>query len=577
MPAGVDPRTQTSTLWIKVDGSELPPAELGQIADLTIEQDLVLPDSFGIRIHDVDDRPGQAEQVHNRLLDQDRFPIGASIEIGLGREETPQAVLKGEITALDIDVRSDGIPLLTVRGYDGAHRLHRERKSRTFKNVSDSDLATQIARDYGLAPATDATPDVHEHVFQDNQTDWEFLRDRAQRVGFELTVRDGKLRFQRPAAGGSLPEQELGNTLHRVRMRLVAPSQVEEVVVKGWDPATKREIVGRATAPSNRPHIGESRSGSALAQRLGTGRYVLAEQPVRTQAEADALAQSLCDEIAGEFIQLEGTCLGETKLRPGHPLKLKNLGRRFDGEYYLSAVTHRITPSEGYLTEFVVSGRRPLTLSALLRSDSNARSGAAGRHGGVVVGLVTNNKDAERGGRVKVKFPWLADDESHWARLATPMTGDGRGFYFLPEVGDEVLVAFEHGDVNFPYVIGSVWNGRDKPPKDASVVVGPTGKVNQRIIKSRLGHTITLDDSDDSPSISIVDKSGQNRITLDSQSNKLTISVQGDVAIEAQSGVTVKGATVSIEATGALKINGATVESQAKGPHTIKGAVVNIN
>ena len=119
-------------------------------------------------------------------------------------------------------------------------------------------------------------------------------------------------------------------------------------------------------------------------------------------------------------------------------------------------------------------------------------------------------------GQVKVKFPWLASDESAWARLAAPMAGAGRGFYFLPEMNDEVLVAFEQGDINRPYVIGCLWNGRDAPPEPASNVVGAHGKVNQRILKSRLGHTITIDDSPAAPSITIVDKTGKNFVKLES-------------------------------------------------------------
>ena len=83
----------------------------------------------------------------------------------------------------------------------------------------------------------------------------------------------------------------------------------------------------------------------------------------------------------------------------------------------------------------------------------------------VVVGRVVNNKDTEGLGRVKVKFEWLSDlNESAWARIAAPTAGKDRGIYFLPEIDDEVLVAFAHGDVRFPYVIGSLWNGVDVPP-----------------------------------------------------------------------------------------------------------------
>ena len=200
----------------------------------------------------------------------------------------------------------------------------------------------------------------------------------------------------------------------------------------------------------------------------------------------------------------------------------------------------------------------------------------------MLVAIVTNNKDADIGGRVKVKYPWLGDEESHWARLITPMAGSGRGMYFLPEVGDEVIVALEHGDINHAYVVGGVWNGQDKPPKPASEVVDATGRVKQRIIRSRLGHTITLDDSDDQPSITIVDKTGQNSITLDSTTNKLSVKVIGDISLEAPQGqISIKGMAVQVEATGPLKVKGATAGLEASGPATVRGfsagATVSIN
>ena len=106
-----------------------------------------------------------------------------------------------------------------------------------------------------------------------------------------------------------------------------------------------------------------------------------------------------------------------------------------------------------------------MNLFDLLR-DSSAREAIASRIYGVVVGVVTNNQDPEELGRVKVKFPWLSDaDESDWARIATPMAGNEKGIYFLPEVDDEVLVVFEHGDLRFPYIIGALWNGQAPPPR----------------------------------------------------------------------------------------------------------------
>ena len=131
-----------------------------------------------------------------------------------------------------------------------------------------------------------------------------------------------------------------------------------------------------------------------------------------------------------------------------------------------------------------------------------------GRITGVAVGVVTNNQDPDGLGRVKVRFPWLSDaDESQWARIAAPMAGKDRGVYFLPEVDDEVLVAFEHGDPRFPCVIGALWNGKDAPPATNS-----DGKNNVRVIKSRSGHIIRLNDEDGKEMIEIIDKSEKNSI-----------------------------------------------------------------
>lgn len=155
---------------------------------------------------------------------------------------------------------------------------------------------------------------------------------------------------------------------------------------------------------------------------------------------------------------------------------------------------------------------------------------------GVTVGIVTNNKDPEGLGRVKVKFPWLSgEEESYWARVLTLMAGNDRGIYFLPEVDDEVLVAFEQGDMNFPYILGALWNGKDKPP-----VKNDDGKNNQRVIKSRSGHMIVLDDTEGGEKIIIQDKTGKNQIVIDSNENTMNIKVDKDLTIETKGKITLK-------------------------------------
>lgn len=204
----------------------------------------------------------------------------------------------------------------------------------------------------------------------------------------------------------------------------------------------------------------------------------------------------------------------------------------------------------------------------------------SGKIYGVAVGVVANTKDEEGLGRVKVDLPWRgeAGDESHWARIATLMAGNGYGSFFIPDVGDEVLVAFEHGDINHPYVIGALWNGVDKPPESNA-----DGKNNIRKIKSRSGHEIifndddtakkekieihtkaghkvVLDDSTGKEKIEIIDKTGSNKISIDSVQNSMTIESAMQLKIKANV-VEIEGTTsLTLKSNAALTIQGLPVK-----------------
>jgi uncharacterized protein involved in type VI secretion and phage assembly len=199
----------------------------------------------------------------------------------------------------------------------------------------------------------------------------------------------------------------------------------------------------------------------------------------------------------------------------------------------------------------------------------------ATRISGVVVGVVTNTQDPAGLGRVKVKFPWLSEsEESFWARVATPMAGKQRGFYFLPEVEDEVLMAFEHGDARFPYVLGALWNGQDKPPES-----NDKGENNMRSIKSRSGHVIRLDDTDGKEKIEITDKSGKNTIVFDTAKNTITIASDKDITLSAPQGtIKLDAQKVEIKSSTDTGIEaGAGMDVKATGAMNVKGATVNIN
>jgi uncharacterized protein involved in type VI secretion and phage assembly len=206
---------------------------------------------------------------------------------------------------------------------------------------------------------------------------------------------------------------------------------------------------------------------------------------------------------------------------------------------------------------------------------ADGRDGAAARVSGVVVGVVTNNQDPEGMGRVKLKFPWLSnEDESNWARVAAPMAGKGRGLYFLPEVEDEVLVSFEQGDVRFPYVVGALWNGKDAPPAS-----NDDGKNNVRVIKSRSGHVVRLTDEDGREMIEIVDKSEKNSIRIDTSKNTITITADKDIVLSAAQGkITLSAQELELKSSANAKVEaGGNLDLKATGQANVKGATVNIN
>ncbi|MGE0709558.1 MAG: phage baseplate assembly protein V [Planctomycetota bacterium] len=188
-------------------------------------------------------------------------------------------------------------------------------------------------------------------------------------------------------------------------------------------------------------------------------------------------------------------------------------------------------------------------------SQGRDRESQASKIHGFVVGLVTNNKDPDKLGRIKVKFPWLSDDvESWWARVVQPMGGKERGQWWIPEIDDEVLVGFEQGDVRFPYVLGSLYNGKDLPPKcdDITSTFGGTGydhggyscsgrdfnedgKDDLRFIRSRSGHLLIMDDKSGDERITICDKTGKHRLEIHTKDKRVVItSEDGDIELIAE-------------------------------------------
>jgi phage protein D/phage baseplate assembly protein gpV len=534
-----------SQFYVKIDGTDASEEFMHDLIEVTVESSLHLPDVATLTLHD----------RRLQYIDDPHLAPGKTLEISAKSGQKSDPLFDGEIVELEPDFRP-GDPHLVVRAFDRLHRLARGRTVRSFLNVTDEDIVRKIAQEVGLQVEMDATSQVYPYILQSNQTNLDFLRDRASTLGYLLFVRKKTLHCEAPKPVGSPVELEWGKTLKTFQPRMTTVDQVDDVVVRGWDPDARQEIIGQAKNGNGATKVGEKKSGGELAHAAFnlTAEALVTDRPVRAQATADRMAQAVADQIAGQFVEAEGTCGGDPAIIAGSSLQISAVGERFGGTYLVTSAHHTYNAQSGYSTAFSVSGHRAATLFNLLAPEEPPNQVP-----GLMIGIVTDNQDPENQGRVKVKFPSLSGEHaSNWARVSAPGGGPDRGFEFLPEVNDEVLVGFELGDVHYPYVLGGLWNGRDEPPKSSNQAI-KGGKVVQRIIRSRTGHIIMLDDDESGGGITIEDKNG-NKIFLDAQKNDLTIQVQGNINVKADRNIKIEaGGTLDIQAAATVTVKGASI------------------
>lgn len=497
------PELQLSQVAVKIDGSDVSPELMTHLLDVTIEKDIDQPSMAVLRFddHNLEHANGSTFQVGKSIQLDARSAFSAN---GSGQPSF-ETVFKGEIVGMEHDFSAQHEATMVVRAFDKLHRLLRGRKRRSFQNVSDSDIVNQIASGHGLQSQVTSTSGTRDWVYQDNLSDWAFLQRLAMRNGFRVMLEDDKLVFRPNDHGTEETHVEWGKSLQSFRSRLSTANQVKKVEVRSWDPNQKSSIVSSASSPQGTPQIGMNTHGGEVAtSAFGETKMVIVDRPVESAAAAEHFAQSVLDQISGGFLEADGLMEGNPSLKPGHKVKLDNVGTRFNGSYDVSKVTHFFTPTEGLTTSFQISGKRSNTLLSAL--GMNELSNPAPLGSGVGVAIVTDIDDPEQLGRVKVKIPWLSDeDQTWWARLVSPMAGRDRGFMFVPEVDDEVLIGFEHGDIQRPFILGALWNGQDDPPiRDA--VQG--GKSERRVIRTRENHLFAFDDSSGKKSIELKSSKG---------------------------------------------------------------------
>ncbi|APR88336.1 Phage protein D [Minicystis rosea] len=344
------PVNQEAKLVVSINDEALTAAELEAIFEVTIHQDVEAPSSFSLRFKD-DDALARAEDR--------RYNLGGKVTVSAGYD-APEPLITGDITGLEIDLTGGETPSLVVHGYDRRHRLSRGTRTDSYAKLTDSGIAERIARRNGLSFKGDSTTVTYDLVLQHEQSDLEFLKQRADRIGYEVLVEAETLYFRAPPISAKAAlTLSMDGDVTEFYARMSALDQPEEVHVRGWDP----KLEGRATV-QDLPSMGGKTGASeaAIAFKAIPGTVIQVDQPVTTVDEAKAMARGQLEALALRFVRGEGTCLGNPELRAGKTLALTDLGPRFGGTYYIVSAQHTYTREQGYRTKFTV--RRSATGTA---------------------------------------------------------------------------------------------------------------------------------------------------------------------------------------------------------------------
>jgi phage protein D len=523
---------------VRVSGLTLAADLGGHLISVSYDNNLDIADMFTIVLLNED----------GKLTDSSLFALGSDVEVHMGYGNKLEPMILGEIASLQPSFPEGGPQTLTISGYDKSQPLrHNEPLRELWQYTNDSLIATEIAATSGLIPVVDPSPYSHEEIVQ-TSSDFAFLKERAQANFFDVWVHWDRLYFQLRRPQTEAYRLEWRRNLSSFAPRLASSGADSLQIVRGYNEELAEAVVGLATtADLNLDDVIERLGSGALDTLVTLGRRALRsrastqaahvpEQQMDSADDAYALARATLETIFDGLYEGSGSCVGIPELRASKLVAIEGIGRRFSGKYRIRRATHTLDDG-GYRTTFEVSQRGGSSLLPLLRKTLTEEPppNRQRRTVGITIGKVVRNVDPKHMGRVKVSYPLSSDEsESVWARCLTPMGGAGLGLFFLPEEKQEVLVGFQEGRKSAPIVLGSLWNGPAPPPVDHQ-----DGANAVRVLKTKSGHVIELDDTKKNEHVRIKHSSGSTitlaadgSIMLDSKKN-LDLTASGNVTITA--------------------------------------------
>jgi Rhs element Vgr protein len=544
------------------------------------------------------DMPNQTFPVS----ESDTFKPGAEIEIQAGYEDEQETIFKGIVVRHRIRISGENDARLLVECRDKAVGMTIGRKNANFVDKKDGDIfSTLIGACSGVSADVSATTVEHKEIVQHYCTDWDFLLSRAEVNGMIVLTDQNKVTIQAPATGGAAQlKVSYGVDLIEFDANIDCRPQLKSVKTVSWDPASQA-IVEKTAPPATLNQEGNLTS-AALADIAGPATFRLQTPSPIEPSDLDVWAKA--QQVKAGLARIRGRMKfqGSAKAKAGVLIELHGVGARFDGDVFVSVVSHDIRDGN-WLTE-VDFGMDPDWFADQRDLISPPASGLLPGIDGLHLGVV-KKLDADPVGenRVQVSIPLLAaEQDGVWARLSNFYASDTFGDFFIPEIGDEVVLGYLNGDPSYPVILGSLYSSKRTPPytltaenytkaivtrsklrlifDDDKKVVTIITPANNKIVVSDDTKSILLEDQNGN--IARLDPSG---ILLDTPKDvivnakgKIAMSAIGEISLTAQADVKVTGLNVSNTAQISFTAKGsASAELSAAGQTTVKGALVMIN
>ncbi|PWI42158.1 VgrG-related protein [Streptomyces sp. ICBB 8177] len=565
------PVAYSSVIHVTFGGAPVPPELAGLLVDGWVDLGAGVPGAFRVTFRD----------PHHMVLAKLGVKIGTPVVLApvADGKGASSPLLTGEVTGLETDYDGTGT-FTVVRGYDPGHRMMRQRRVAAYRNRTASDIARKLAAADGVAIGSiESTSTVYDFVSQPNITDWDFLARLADENEMVMSLDpEGRFRFVKPDPASGAPPTgtpgekspfvlQAGTDVLRCRAAVTSADQVARTEARGWDVLAKKTLTATAAATAN-PGIDIGTTPQRVTAAFGAAELVETDLPLDHPTEVTRAADALRDDVTGSFAELEVVVRGNPRLRPGVPVTLTDVGTPFEGKYTTTSVRHVFGDSRHYETWVTVSGRQWRSLYGLTSGGGVPSS----RVPSVANALVTDVTDPLKQGRVKLQFPWLDDSYvSDWTRTAQ-LGGKAGGGIFPYDVGDEVLVAFDRGALDHPFVIGGLYNGKDHPTPvpDVPLYDGLRNAAARHTLSDRHGNRVDLLSQSTGRKSGVRVATGDDRLTvnLDRTRTEITVDSAGAVSIKGATSVSVEaGADLSLKAGGALSLESA-------GPLSVKSASV---